>query len=205
MGEIETRLEEYAEVRACAVVATNDADGNKRLAAFYTAPKELPAEVLREHLNALLPDYMVPALFIHREQLPLDPSGKVNRRLLPKADFSQVKQNEYVAPRSESEQILVDIVAEVLKIDRVGITDNFFDLGGHSMLATQIVSRIRDAFGVELSLRKMFENPTVEGIALSITEIKASYEDQEALEAMLDEIEDLSDEELNRLLNEENN
>jgi acyl carrier protein len=147
---------------------------------------------------------MVPALFIHLEKMPLDPSGKVTRRLLPEADFSNIKtETEFIAPRTETELKLAAIVKEILQIDKVGVKDSFFDLGGHSMMATQVVSRIRDAFDVEISLRVLFERPTVEGIALSVTEAQTEDGDDEDIDALLDEIEDLSDEELQKLLDSE--
>ena len=204
LGEIESLLDGYDSVNESVVTAMDDVQGNKRLVAYYTAKEDISSAELRTFLEERLPDYMIPSVFLYQKEMPLDPSGKINRRLLPAPDFSKVQvETEYVAPRTETEEKLVNMVKEILKIDRAGVKDSFFDLGGHSMMATQVVSRIREEFDVEISLRTLFEKPTVEGIALSITEAQAEFQDSDELESMLSEIEDLSDEELEKLLKDE--
>jgi len=203
LAEIESILDRQPQVTNSIVNALPDKQGNLRLVAYFTAKDKPQDSTLRVYLETELPDYMVPSLFVHLDKFPIDPSGKANRRLLPTPDFSQVRTEvEFVEPRTETEQILVDMVKSILQVDRVGIMESFFDLGGQSMMATQVVSRIRESFDVELSLRAMFERPTVEGIALSITEAQATYQDEDELESMLSEIETLSDEELDALLKE---
>ncbi|KPA88397.1 acyl-CoA synthetase (AMP-forming)/AMP-acid ligase II, partial [Pseudomonas asplenii] len=111
---------------------------------------------LREHLKAVLPDYMVPAHWVLLRQMPLTANGKLDRRALPAPDAAQA-QRSHVAPVTAVQQQVAQIWAEVLKIERVGLDDNFFELGGHSLLATQVISRIRQSLELELSLRDLFE------------------------------------------------
>ena len=112
---------------------------------------------------------MIPSAFVILDALPLTPNGKVDRKALPVPDQSRPELEEsYQAPRTPIEEMLVGIWAEVLKLEKIGIHDNFFDLGGHSLLATQVISHIRAAFQVELPLRSLFEKPTVVGLAEAI-------------------------------------
>ncbi|HEX2076721.1 MAG TPA: amino acid adenylation domain-containing protein [Longimicrobium sp.] len=164
-GEIEAALRERAEVHEALVLVREDLPGQKRLVA-YVVPRE-GAEVysgeLRACLQRQLPEHMVPGAFVVLEALPLSPTGKVDRRALPAPEWSGTET--YVAPRTPAEEILAGIWGEVLGLERVGATEDFFALGGHSLLATRVVSRIRQAFGVELPLRALFEAPTVAGLA----------------------------------------
>jgi acyl carrier protein len=130
---------------------------------------------LREFLKARLPDYMIPSSFVFLKSLPLTPTGKVDRRALPAPHPSRPElETPFVAPRSPIEEKLAGIWAQLLGLERVGVDDNFFDLGGHSLLTTQAVSRVRAGFGIELSLRSFFETPTVAGIAEIIEQAKDS-------------------------------
>ena len=136
------------------------------------SPSESPVPTtteLRSFLKEKLPEYMVPAVFVLLDALPLMPNGKVDRRALPAPDRTRPELDKaFVAPRTPTEELLAEIWAQLLDIERVGIHDNFFDLGGHSLLATQVVSRMREAFQVEIPLRRLFEVPTVAGLAESI-------------------------------------
>ncbi|HEX7335226.1 MAG TPA: amino acid adenylation domain-containing protein [Pyrinomonadaceae bacterium] len=165
-GEIETVLADCAGVRECVVVVRDDS-GEKRLVAYVVPADSSPsAEPVREYLRSRLPDYMIPARFVFIETLPLTPNGKVNRRALPAPDgTSDDATATYVSPQTPTEEVLVNIWADVLQIERVGVCDSFFDLGGHSLLATQVMSRIREAFGFELPLRELFDHPTVRELA----------------------------------------
>ncbi|MCP4659111.1 MAG: amino acid adenylation domain-containing protein, partial [bacterium] len=168
-GEIETALSRHPAVREAAVLVRGDAAaGEKRLVAYVVAEGEAapsPGE-LRDHLGTTLPDYMVPAIFVALETLPLLPSGKVNRRALPAPEPGvAVATGERVAPRDPVEEILTRIWSQVLGIEGVGIRDDFFALGGHSLLATQVQSRMRHELGIELPLRLLFEQPTVADLA----------------------------------------
>jgi len=126
---------------------------------------------LRRFLNQRLPDYMIPAVFMQLNELPLMPNGKVDRRALPAPDFSSAKvQQEFIEPRDQTETVMAGIWSGLLRVDRVGILDDFFELGGHSMLAAQIISRVRDAFLVELPLSSIFEKPTVAGLSQMVSE-----------------------------------
>jgi amino acid adenylation domain-containing protein len=182
VGEIESALKQHPAVSQVAVVATADEDGDKRLVAYVVAGKKRTpsSEELRNHLRAKLPEYMVPAVFLTLDRLPLSRSGKVNRHALPAVAKARVSDLDgYVAPRTPIEEILTGIWAEVLKVDRVGVHDNFFDLGGHSLLATQLMSRVRTAFELEVSLRSLFDGPTVGDLAQRIEATLRSGNKQE--------------------------
>ncbi|MGZ4165053.1 MAG: condensation domain-containing protein, partial [Tumebacillaceae bacterium] len=119
----------------------------------------------RSLVSEKLPEYMVPSAFVLMEELPLNPNGKVDRKALPSPDKNRAaSQAEYVAPRNETEQIVADVWKQLLGIEMIGIYDNFFELGGHSLLGTQVISRLRDRFQTELTVRTLFEAPTVEGL-----------------------------------------
>ncbi len=168
LGEIEASLARHAQVRESVVIVREDRAGDPRLAA-YVVPRTVPgpsSSELRRHLKQTLPDYMVPAVFVTLPSLPLTDNGKVDRRGLPAPGGARpALDGAFVVPRNEVEEKVAAIWAGVLDLDEVGVDDNFFDLGGHSLLATRAISRIRDAFGVDLPLRPLFENPTVAGLA----------------------------------------
>jgi len=125
-----------------------------------------------------LPDYMVPSAYVTLDTLPLTPSGKVDRRALPVPEGRRPELEEaFVAPRTPTEEVLAGIWAEVLGLEQIGIYDSFFELGGHSLLATQVISRIRRVFHVELSLRTLFEEPTVAGLAVGIEMARRAEEE----------------------------
>jgi len=168
LGEIETALAQHPNVLEAVVVVREDIPGDKRLVAYVVVSKELeffPKE-LRQFLQEKLPEYMMPSAFVFLEALPLTPSGKVNRRILPAPEGTrQELETTFVAPRTPVEEKLAEIWTKILGIDRVGIYDHFFDLGGHSLKVTQLMFKVRDAFQVEVSLRQFFEVPTIAGIA----------------------------------------
>src|SRR5581483_9326195 len=163
LGEIEAALGENPAVQQRAVIVREDTPGDQRLVAYVVAaPGFNPsAGALRAALQQKLPEAMVPAAFVFLPELP------------PPDPESRALDQEFVAPRTPSETALAKIWAALLKIDRVGVHDNFFQLGGHSLLATQAVSRINDASGVSLSLARFFETPTVAGLAAAIAELSA--------------------------------
>jgi amino acid adenylation domain-containing protein len=176
LGEIETVLAGYPGVRACVAVVREDVPGDRRLVAYLVAEEAPKPRDLRAYLVQRLPEYMVPSDFVGLERLPLTPSGKVDRRALPSPDATARVEDEvaYVAPRTPSEEDLAGIWAEVLNVPRVGASDDFFNLGGHSLSAARVLSRVRSRFGVELPLSLMFDKRTLEGMATAIDEKKAS-------------------------------
>jgi acyl carrier protein len=121
-------------------------------------------DVLRAHLRTRLPDYMVPSLVIAIDQVPLTPNGKLNRSALPDPGQHWVSK-EYIAPRTDYEQAIAVIWQDVMKRDRIGVDDHFFDIGGHSLLAVQIVARVKEQYAVEFSMRRLFEVATIAGMA----------------------------------------
>ncbi|MEU0375068.1 amino acid adenylation domain-containing protein, partial [Streptomyces sp. NPDC006283] len=162
-GEIEAALTALPAVAHAAVVVREDRPGDKRLVA-YTVPaarQSLDAAAVRGELARTLPDFMVPAAIVTLDALPLTANGKLDRAALPAPQAAAAVQR---TPRSPREEILATLFAAVLKLPQVGIDDNFFDLGGHSLLATRLISRIRTVLGVEISLRDLFEAPTVAGL-----------------------------------------
>ncbi len=170
-AEIEAALREHGDL-AAAVVVADGRDADRRLVA-YVVPADAvqgvpPAAELRTLLRRRLPDYMVPAVFIELAVLPLTPSGKVDKAALPDPDGAYLGDG-YVAPRTPAEERLAGIWSEILEVDRVGIHDDFFfKLGGHSLLATRVASQVRLAFGIELELAALFDEPTVAGLATLI-------------------------------------
>ncbi|WP_329341309.1 amino acid adenylation domain-containing protein [Streptomyces sp. NBC_01352] len=165
LGEIESVLLGHPEVARAAVVVREDVPGDRRLVA-YVVPDQgaVPAPAgVRERAAATLPEYMVPDAVIVLDALPLTPNGKLDRRALPAPEYETAPGGR--APRSPREEILCSLFAEVLRRPAVGIDDDFFDLGGHSLLATRLVSRIRATLDVELSVRQLFDTPTVAGVA----------------------------------------
>ncbi|HEY7167532.1 MAG TPA: non-ribosomal peptide synthase/polyketide synthase, partial [Candidatus Binatia bacterium] len=168
LGEIETVLTQHPAVAASAVILREDAPGEKRLAAYVVAGagREATVNQLRSFLQHRLPEYMIPSAFVVLDSLPLSVNGKVNRRALPAPGQSSVDPGgTYKPPRTPAEEMVAEIWREVLKVERVGIEDNFFDLGGHSLLATQVMSRVRAVLRLEVPLRTIFETPTVAGLA----------------------------------------
>jgi amino acid adenylation domain-containing protein len=168
LGEIEAVLGRCPGVDSSAVVALEAAPMDKRLVAYVTVHEStrVGAQELRGYLKEKLPAYMVPSAFVFLDALPQTASGKLDRARLPAPDPSEHEPKDaYQPPRTQTEQVLAVIWGEILKLDRVGIEDNFFDLGGHSLLATQVVSRIRNAFAIDLPLRHLFASPTIVEIA----------------------------------------
>ena len=175
LGEIESALAQHPGVQEVTVLAREDVPGEKRLVAYVVLSKQqvLTSTEIRTFVKAKLPDYIVPSVFVFLDSLPLTPNGKVDRKALPVPDGRRLEQDENVsAPRTPIEEMLAGIWAEVLKLETIGIHDNFFDLGGHSLLATQVMSRLRGLFQVELPLRNLFESPTVAGLAEGIEDAR---------------------------------
>ncbi|MFC9297295.1 amino acid adenylation domain-containing protein [Streptomyces sp. NPDC057010] len=169
LGEIEAALTSHAAVARAAVLLREDSPGARRLVAYVVPPtgESVETGLLRKHLAAALPDYMVPAAFVTLDALPLTPNGKLDRAALPAPDHAATGAGR--APRSPQEEILCGLFAEVLRLPSVTVDDNFFERGGHSLLVTKLTSRIRTVLGVELSVRRLFETPTVAALAASLS------------------------------------
>jgi amino acid adenylation domain-containing protein len=184
--EVIAVLDRYPKIQASFVVAREDTPGEKQLVAYVVPAdgQELTARVLREFLLLHLPKYMVPAIFCRLETLPLTPSGKVDRKALPAPTQAHVLSDDgYIAPRTPIEERITAMLASLLHLPRVGVNDNFFLLGGNSLLGAQVIARVRDTFVVELSLLTLFNHPTVAELAaetekLLIAKLEAMSEDE---------------------------
>jgi amino acid adenylation domain-containing protein len=188
-NEIVTALNRHQDVRASLVVAREDTAGDKRLVAYVVLDTEsdLTHTGLREFLRDFLPEYMLPAAFVRLDALPLTLHGKVDRAALPMPDSADTLQDEASAcPRTGTEQRVAEVLGELLNLEEIGLDDNFFMLGGHSLLGAQLIARLRDAFGVEIPLRSLFEAPTVAALSAELERLAgdaaglASVEQQRA-------------------------
>jgi amino acid adenylation domain-containing protein len=170
-NEIVSVLNRHQDVRASLVVAREETPGDKRLVAYVVAATEadLTHTGLREFLRDFLPEYMLPAAFVRLDALPLTLHGKVDRAALPLPDPANTLQDEASAwPRTGTEQRVAEILGELLNLEEIGLHDNFFMLGGHSLLGAQLIARLRDAFGVDIALRSLFEAPTVAALSAEL-------------------------------------
>jgi acyl-CoA synthetase (AMP-forming)/AMP-acid ligase II/acyl carrier protein len=172
LGEIEAVLRRHPDVSGALVVVREDQPGDRRLVGYVVG--EASNEALRDHLRQALPEYMVPAAFVRLDTLPQTATGKVDPRTLPAPEFRSAAER-YVAPRTAVEELLAGVWAEVLQVERVGAEDGFFELGGHSLTAMQLITRVQAAFGIDLPIRALFANPTLETLAAEIERIV--YED----------------------------
>ena len=171
LGEIEALLNEHPTVRESVVVAKESANGDKRLVA-YIVPRQgrtATRQQLRQYTQERMPDFMVPAQIVLLTEFPLTPNRKIDRKALPspEADAHEVER-DFEPPATEVEAAVALLWSELLGARRVGRRDNFFEAGGHSLLAMQFVVRVRDRFGVDLPLKHLFERPTVAGLAEAI-------------------------------------
>jgi amino acid adenylation domain-containing protein len=166
LGEIETILSQHDNVKSSCVIAREDTPGEKQLVAYVVLQKNvtLTTSELRQFIANKLPKYMVPNAFVILESLPLTQNGKVDRRAL-KAPSHTSDLDKFVEPRNQLELQLVQIWSKILKVDKVGVQDNFFDLGGHSLLASYLMSQIKQQFNKDIPLTTIFQNPTIEQLA----------------------------------------
>ena len=174
LGEIEAILQQQPAVQQCAVVVQGNEHAEKRLVACVVCDpehEEFSASQLRNSLQESLPRYMLPSLFVILDALPLTSNGKIDRTALSSLEIEgPEREDTYVSPRNPLEQVLVSIWTEVLGLEQIGVYDNFFSLGGDSLLATRIISRVHETFGVNPSLRSLFEEPTIANLARAIEE-----------------------------------
>ena len=210
LGEIESTLKVYGEVAQAIVMARENDEEEKRLVAyivlketliasltqdsaqisssgkeFFTLKGEIIQELtekLRKHIADYLPEYMIPAFFLYINELPLTANGKVDRKALPAPDLTiRQVEDEYVAPHLPIHHEICQIWVEILRIEKIGIRDNFFKLGGYSLLATQVISRIRNNYNMDIPLRALFEHPTIEDLSKIVESL---HQDQTALPAL---------------------
>jgi amino acid adenylation domain-containing protein len=181
LGEIEAALSAHPDVKSCAVLAREDELGAKKLVAYLVvkSSREPATSELRAFLNESLPEYMVPAQFVVLDTLPLTSNGKIDRKALPAPSGETVAEGKGGPPRTQTQKKIVDIWHSLLRIGGIGIEDDFFDLGGHSLAATALMQKLRTTFGVELKLASLFDSPTVAGLAevvdiLALTDNAAS-------------------------------
>lgn len=201
LGEIEAALGQHPHVQEAVAIVSTELSQNKRLIT-YIVPKPnqvLTTQELRTYLKTKLPEYMVPSAFVMLETLPLTPSGKIDRRVLPAPDRSSF-ENNYVAPETSTEVVLVDIWSEVLHLPEVSIHDDFFDLGGHSLLATQLLGRINQIFSSEISLQQLFLNPTVAQLEVVLTNEFGSQKKVDEIAETFLEVKNLTPEEIEKML-----
>jgi amino acid adenylation domain-containing protein len=204
--EVEALLLSLDNIKEAIVMGTEDPRGEKRLVAYIVPERKPPPSTtaLRRALREKLPDHMIPAGFVVLDVLPLTPNGKINRRALPAPARSRPNlDTPFVAPRTPIEEALVKVWTKVLGIDEVGTRDNFFDLGGHSLTATQVLSHVINKFRLEIPLRLLFQSPTITEMAAVITEHQTKKLDENEMERILTELESLTDEEAHRFLSTE--
>ena len=198
LDEIEMTLMEFPGIKEVAVTALNNNSGDERLVA-YVVPKTAPGpnvSEIRRFLEEKLPDYMIPATFITLDALPLTDTLKVDRKALPKPNGLRPEiAVPYAAPRNSIEAALAKIWAEMLELDQVGVHDNFFDLGGHSLAATRVISRVVLTFPLNLPVKVLFDSPTVAEMAEVIAAHRDNNPRNASLDKILNEVELLSDEE----------
>ena len=178
LGEVESVIQQSPLVSQVAVLAKSDSNGNKRLVSYVVTKEAFDREALVSYAKTKLPDYMVPSLWVPMESLPVNKNGKIDRKNLPDPDAGEMLQNEYVAPRNETEQAIAGIWQSLLGVEKTGIHDNFFEAGGHSLLATRVVSAIRKQLNAELSIRDLFLYPTVAELVGVIAEKEQQNQEQ---------------------------
>jgi amino acid adenylation domain-containing protein len=213
LGEIETALAAHPQVREAVVTARGETRGVKTLVG-YVVPRlaktldgqedggRVTGGVLLAHLRSRLPEYMVPSTIVCIDAIPLTANGKLNREALPAPERIDTDAETFVAPRTAIEQRVAAIWADVLERASIGIHDSFFALGGHSLLMTQVISRIRSHFGVDLPVADFFQEPTVAELALRVLERQAQHEGADTLERLLDRVDMLSTAEIAAMLGE---
>ncbi len=185
LGEIETALAAHPAIHHVAVIDRPDPTGQKHLIAYLVTDTPTPTLTteLRHHLRTHLPEYMIPAHFHYLPTLPLTPNGKLDRNNLPTPQAADTERRDVVAPRSSSETLVVGVFSEVLERRDVSVFDNFFDLGGHSLMAARVMAKLCEMAQVDLPLRNLFERPTAEQLAVAIDALSWTAADGAAVTA----------------------
>jgi acyl carrier protein len=206
LAEIERSLVALDTIVDAIVVARVKQTGDTQLVAYVVPADQIPTvSALRRALAKNLPDYMIPSIYVLLDALPLTPNGKVDRRALPEPGNGRPELGTpHVLPRTPIEAELAKVWAEALSLDQVGVYDNFFDLGGHSLSATRVVAKVVKKFQLEIPLQSLFSAPTVAEMAALIETHQGKKVGDRDLERMLAELESLSEQETKRLLDEAN-
>ncbi len=195
LGEVEVALRTHPSVQEAVVVA-RESRGELRLVGYIQADAEssVSTEDLRAHLRAILPEHMIPTSHVIMGSLPLTPSGKLSRSNLPDPHEAASSPGIGALPSTPVEIALARLWSEILQVENVGVKDNFFELGGHSLLATRVISRIRDEFGADLPVRLMFDNPTVEALAIATVEAMLETRGDDQIARLLADLEQTPEE-----------
>ncbi|MFT9818492.1 amino acid adenylation domain-containing protein [Lysinibacillus sp. NPDC056185] len=182
LEEIENRLLSLENIKQAVVVGKIDQNTQKYLCAYVTCYRKLNTSEIKDYLSATLPDYMIPSFIIEVAEMPLNSNGKINRKALPDPNKEDQISNNYVAPRNKMEENLVEIWSEILGVKRIGINDNFFDLGGHSLNATILVGRIHKLLDVKIPIKELFKAKNIKELTKYISKVeKNKYEEIEKL------------------------
>ncbi|HXT63140.1 MAG TPA: amino acid adenylation domain-containing protein [Pyrinomonadaceae bacterium] len=202
LEEIEQAIRTHNAVSDAAVIVREDADGDKRLHAYlvWEPSRRLTTTEVRTFLKSLLPPHMLPATITTVGAFPLMPNGKIDRQALPIPELERTTDDDFMAPRTPTEEIVAEIWCRTLKLTRVGIHDNFFELGGHSLLAARVFSDVQRTFNVQMSLVEIFKAPTVAQLAEIVCERQAAEQQDDELMSLLSELDELSEEEAHRRL-----
>ncbi|HEU4511147.1 MAG TPA: amino acid adenylation domain-containing protein [Pyrinomonadaceae bacterium] len=193
LDEITRALVQHPQVRNGIVMLRPDRNGNALIVAYYVSRQKLDQSALRAHLAKSIIEETLPNVYVHIKKLPLNLNGKINYSALPALDEIKDRFDEaYVAPATPSEKSIAEIYCEILGVERVSVNDNFFELGGHSLLAIRVMSRMREVFGVNLPFQTFFQNPTVAGLALVVTQLQLDEEDENDLASIMEEMNHLS-------------
>ena len=170
LGEIETTLEQHANVKQCAVIIPEEAGTERRLVAYFVPVEDLVVSTndLQQWLSQRLPSYMIPSVFVPLSSFPLNPSGKIDRKALPSPDRAAPNTAQSLAPRSQTEEILAHVWCEVLGLSEVGVRDDFFMMGGNSILAAQTIGKVNQTLGTVLNVTTIFSAPTIEALAAAV-------------------------------------
>ncbi len=191
LGEIETLLTQIEGIRQAVAIIREDVSGEGRLVAYYvTETCETKLGNLRTLLKQSLPDYMIPSVFMEVQEFPYTPNGKIDRNALPApGEVTSDVERPYIPPENPTQDILASIWADVLGLERVGIQENFFDLGGHSLMVIRVLTRIQEEMGVQMSVQSLFQNPTIVEFGQEIIKSQISQTDELELSRMLEELE----------------
>ncbi|MDL2141582.1 phosphopantetheine-binding protein, partial [Flavobacterium tructae] len=171
LGEIEQVLQSQEDIDQC-VVITATVNGDPVIVSYLVSTATIDKQQLRQSLSRELPEYMLPSYYVFLDKFPLTPNGKIDKKALPSVSTEDVIQQEYIAPSNEIEEKLVAIWEEVLQKTKIGVSDIFFALGGHSLKATQVISKIQKEFNIKIELKELYKEPTITNLAGYIESIQ---------------------------------